>query len=90
MKLLVIKKDRKINKMMEFFKDTKGQKSMMRLGFASIHIIAFFIVIGITIAIVTKPAPDYSGMAILIGAVAALLGVAYAGKVKQKETEEDK
>jgi uncharacterized membrane protein YqjE len=73
---------------MSFFTDNKGQKSMMRLGFAMIHIMALLVIIGVTFAIINRINPDYSGMAVLVGALAALLGVAYAGKVKQKQTED--
>lgn len=73
---------------MGFFTDNKGQKSMMRLGFATIHAMALIIIISVSIAIVNRLEPDYSGMAVLVGGVAALLGVAYAGKVKQKQTED--
>jgi len=73
---------------MSFFQDNKGNKSMMRLGFIAIHLMALILIIAVAIAIVNRIAPDYSGIAVLLGGIAAILGVAYAGKVKQKQTED--
>jgi len=73
---------------MSFLKDSKGNKSMLRLGFIGIHLMALLIVMAICVAIIIRYTPDYSGMAALIGALSLLLGVAYAGKVKQKQTED--
>lgn len=73
---------------MGFLTDNKNRKSMMRLGFAGIHVMVLLVIIALSIAIVMRLTPDYSGMAVLVGALAALLGVAYAGKVKQKQTEQ--